>query len=161
MVVAFLRLPPASASATTRIKVPDSNPDVFDVAARYPGSKQLRRAVAPPAAAPVEATWDAKPVIKTVRGVQYELFTVGQLGQALGGRAAVTMRLWEREGVIPKARMRLPNKNGIGGRRYYTRPQVEGMRRIAEEEGLLEPRARLSPRFTERCVQLFRDLEQQ
>jgi hypothetical protein len=115
--------------------------------------------VAAPAAPAAEATWDARPVVKTVRGQQYELFTVGQLGQALGGRAAVTMRLWERNGVIPKARMRLPNKNGVGGRRYYTRAQVEGMRRIAEEEGLLEQRAPLSPRFTERCVQLFRDLE--
>lgn len=126
----------------------------------YPGSKQLRRAVATPApATPDESAWDAKPVVKTVRGQQIELFTIGQLGQALGGRAAVTMRLWERNGVIPKARMRLANKNGHGGRRYYTRPQVEGMRRIAQEEGLLEPRARLSPRFTERVVELFRDLE--
>lgn len=128
---------------------------------RYPGSKQLRRAVAAPAAParPDSDAWDAKPVIKTVRGQQVELFTVGQLGAALG-RAAVTMRLWERNGVIPKARMRLAPKNGIGGRRYYTRPQVEGIRRIAQEEGLLDPQARLTKTFTDRVVQLFIDLEQ-
>lgn len=129
---------------------------------RYPGSKQLRRAVATPAAPerPDTEAWDAKPVIKTVRGQQVELFTVGQLGMALG-RAAVTMRLWERNGVLPGARMRLPNKNGIGtyGRRYYTRPQVEGIARIASEEGLLKPQARLTPEFTKRVVALFRDLE--
>lgn len=139
----------------------DHSSDVFGVADRYPGSRQLRRAVAQPAPVVSEEAWDARPVVKNIRGQQVELFTIGQLGQALGGRAAVTMRLWERNGVIPTARMRLSPKNGVGGRRYYTRAQVEGMRRIAQEEGLLEPRARLSPRFTERVVQLFRDLENQ
>lgn len=126
----------------------------------YPGSKQLRRAVAkPPAADRVEQDgWDAKPVIKSIKGQQMELFTVGQLGAAIG-RSAVTVRLWERNGFIPKARMRLSAKNGIGGRRYYTRPQVEGIARIAKEEGLLKPQARLTPSFTARVVQLFRDLE--
>ena len=126
----------------------------------YPGSKQLRRAVAAPVVTQRdESSWDAKPVIKTVLGKQIELFTIGQLGQALGGRAAVTMRLWERNGVIPTARMRLPTKNGLGGRRYYTRAQVEGIAQIAKEEGLLEPRARLTPQFTERVKRLFVDLE--
>ena len=125
---------------------------------RYPGSKQLRRAVAPqPAPAVDDRAWD-RPVKKVVRGQEVELFTIGQLGQALG-RAAVTLRLWERNGIIPKARMRLAPKNGIGGRRYYTRAQVEGIAQIAQEEGLLKPQARLSKTFTERCVQLFVDLE--
>lgn len=130
-----------------------------DPALHYPGSKQLRRAVAP-AAKPEpkdESAWDAKPIIKSIKGEQVELFTIGQLGQALG-RAAVTMRLWERNGVIPTARMRLTNKNGKGGRRYYTRAQVEGIRQIAKEEGLLEPRARLTPEFTRRVVRLFKEL---
>jgi hypothetical protein len=55
--------------------------------------------------------------------------------------------------------MRMQNKNGIGGRRYYTRAQVEGIVQIAKEEGLFEPRARLTPRFTARVIQLFTDLE--
>lgn len=125
---------------------------------RYPGSRQLRRAVAAPV--PQDSgkpAWD-KPVIKIVRGVEVELFTIGQLGLALN-RAAVTMRLWERNGVLPKARMRLAPKNKVGGRRYYTRGQVEGVARIAAEEGLLEPNARLTDTFTKRCVQLFIDLE--
>lgn len=137
----------------------DHSNDAFSVGATYPGSKQLRRAVAPtPAAPPVDETaWDAKPIIKSVKGEPLELFTVGQLGQALG-RAAVTIRLWERNGVIPTARMRLNNKNGLGGRRYYTRAQVEGIRQIAKEEGLLEPRARITPEFTRRVVALFKSL---
>lgn len=127
---------------------------------RYPGSRQLRRAVAPPVVSerPDADAWDSRPVRKVIRGQEVELFTIGQLGQALG-RAAVTMRLWERNGYIPIARMRLANKNGKGGRRYYTRAQVEGIARIALEEGLLEPRASLSPSFTKRVIQLFTDLE--
>ena len=127
----------------------------------YPGSKQLRRAVAPPAKpAGREAgqQWDASPILKTIKGQTVEVFTIGQLGQSVG-RAAVTIRLWERKGFLPKARMRLADRNGKGGRRYYTRAQVEGIARIAKEEGLLEPQAPLTPEFTRRVFQLFVDLE--
>lgn len=135
---------------------------ISDVVSRhYPGSKQVRRAVAEPTA-PVEVTeerWDSKPVVKTVRGQQIELFTIGQLGQALNGRAAVTMRLWERNGVIPKARMRLSAKNGLGGRRYYSRAQVEAIVQAAHTHGLMEPRARLTPEFTKDVLRSWAALE--
>lgn len=138
--------------------MPDPSSDVFSVADRYPGSKQLRRAVAGPP--PVEpATWDAKPVIKTIKGQQVELFTIGQLGAALGGRAAVTMRLWEREGVIPKARMRLSNKNGVGGRRYFTRAQVQVCIEAATRYGMLQPGSPIDRQFTRDVVAGWAALE--
>ena len=127
----------------------------------YPGGSKPRRKVDAPApvAVPAEPSWDARPVIKYVRGEEVELFPIGALGQALGGRAAVTMRMWEREGVIPKASFRLANKNGVGGRRYYTRPQVEGIRAIAQEEGCLEKGAPITKDFTAKCFALFAALK--
>lgn len=159
MVVAFLRFHPAS--ATAHRKDQHVNPDYSnDSNAYYPGSKRLRRAVAQPAvvAGKDDAGWDAKPVVKTLRGQQIELFTIGHLGMALG-RAAVTMRLWERNGVIPTARMRLHNKNGKGGRRYYTRPQVEAIRTAAEKHGLMERGAPITPDFTRDVVAAWAALE--
>lgn len=124
----------------------------------YPGGKKPRR-VAPVPAKDDAPRWDAKPVKKLLRsGDEIELFPVGMLGMALG-RAAVTMRLWEREGVIPKATFRLPARNGVNGRRYYTREQIEGIQRIAEEEGLLGNRGPLTKDFTTKCIQLFADLK--
>lgn len=139
--------------------MPDAIDSMFgDMDERYPGSRHTRRA--PVASRPAEDAWDAKPVVKMVRGVKWELFTVGQLGQALGGRAAVTMRLWERDGVLPRARIRLANKNGKGGRRYYTREQVEGLRSLAAQLGMLAPRSPIDKRFAPAAVELFRSLEQ-
>lgn len=104
--------------------------------------------------------WDAKPKVLQVGGEDKEFFTVGQLGMALGGRKPVTIRKWERTGVIPKPTFRKPSDDPRGQRRLYTRDQVEGMRRIAEEEGILTTHAKpiTQTRFTERVIALFRVL---
>lgn len=126
--------------------------DAADRSLYYPGSTRLRRAVAQPEESEkAEPTWDAHPVIKNHRGQQLELFTIGHLGAALG-RAAVTMRLWERNGVIPTARIRLAPKNGVGGRRYYTRSQVEAVIAAAKKHGLMERGAPITPAFTDDVV---------
>lgn len=126
---------------------------------RYPGSRQERRAaVTPPAAvAPVVPTWDAKPIVKTIRGQRMELFPVGALAAALG-RSAVTMRLWERNGVLPKAKYRLANKNGVGGRRYYDRAQIEAVVAVARDFQMLGEQRRIHPEFTARVVKAWADL---
>lgn len=136
------------------------HPDTNDPTDYYPGSKRLRRAVAQPVKDAPEPSdsWDAKPIRKTLRGQQLELFTIGHLGAALG-RAAVTMRLWERKGVIPTARLRLAPKNGIGGRRYYTRPQVEAIIAAAEKHGLMERGAPLTQGFTDDVLAAWASLE--
>jgi len=126
----------------------------------YPGGKKpVRTAGAKPAPVPAEPTWDAKPVNKLVKGVEVELFPIGALAKALN-RAPVTIRLWERERTIPGATLRLAPKNGVQGRRYYTRSQVEGIRRIAAEEGLLDGRAPITKDFSTKCFALFAELKE-
>lgn len=81
--------------------------------------------------------WDANPRVYKTEDGDTEFFTLGQLARALG-RQPVTIRKWEREGVIPKAQFQVPGRNDDprGRRRLYTRKQVEGIVKIAAEEGL-------------------------
>lgn len=73
----------------------------------------------------------AVPKIFRIGGVDKELFTVGQLAKALG-RKAVTIRMWEHQGWIPKATYRTPAPAGSQipgkpskGRRLYSVEQLE------------------------------------
>lgn len=105
--------------------------------------------------------WDAKPNIFTVGGVEMEFFSIGQLGRALGNRSPNTLRAWEREGMIPKSPYVKPSQDPRGRRRMYTRDMVEGLVKIAEEEGVLWPHKglRLSDtKFQERAIALFQAL---
>lgn len=84
--------------------------------------------------------WDAKPLVYDVDGQACEFFTIGQLAQALG-RSPVTVRRWERLGVIPVANFRSPTRTvAQKARRLYLRLQVEWIVYIAREEGLMEDR---------------------
>jgi hypothetical protein len=89
--------------------------------------------------------------------VDREFFTVGQLAAALG-RRSVTIRKWEREGIIPAPTFNAESSDPRGRRRLYGREQVEGIVRIAAEEGILDsPKAAITKtRFTERVSELFR-----
>lgn len=80
-------------------------------------------------------TWDARPTKKNIRGVDVEFFAIGAVCAALG-RPAVTIRLWIRQGHLPQATFRMPDKNGIKGRRLYTREQVEAIIAVAEAHGI-------------------------
>lgn len=107
----------------------------------------------------IDDSWDEKPRKYVVNGVETEFFTVGQLARALG-REAVTIRKWEREGTIPVAIFQVPGKEGDtrGRRRLYTRAQVEGLVRIAHEEGVLHERRRsfAATEFKARVLELFK-----
>ena len=136
--------------------------DFEQITEYYPGSRKPivrhpNRKVEPPKDSD---RWDAKPKVLKVGGVDTEFFTVGQLGLALGGRKPVTIRKWERTGVIPKPTFRKPSDDPRGQRRLYTRAQVEGMQKIAEEEGVLFAHARpiTQTKFTERVIALFKEL---
>lgn len=102
--------------------------------------------------------WDAKPRVYETPDGPTEFFTLGQLARALG-RESVTIRKWEREGVIPKAQYQVPGRNDDprGRRRLYTRKQVEGIVRIAEEEGLFANTRKpfAETQFVERVLKLF------
>lgn len=111
----------------------------FEGLDKAPGSRQPRRSDSPVAqkkraqAFGESNGWDSNPTIKTLNGVETELFTIGALAQALE-KQIVTIRLWEQKGYIPMAPYRLRSKqlNGqkVNGNRVYTRELIE----IAIEE---------------------------
>lgn len=66
-----------------------------------------------------------------INGVDREFFTVGELAKAIN-RKPVTIRMWEANGWIPKARYRTAPPKGemipgkaVKGRRLYSIEQVE------------------------------------
>jgi hypothetical protein len=127
----------------------------------YPGST---RRIAPPRpaaqadAAPDADRWDAKPTVVTMGGETVELFSIGQLAQALE-RDPVTIRAWERDGIIPRAPYRTKSSDPRAKRRAYTRRHVEGMRAIAAEEGLLNSsRNKITDEFKAKILALFKEL---
>lgn len=126
---------------------------------RYPGSKQTRRMVEQQSApTPDPDHWDARPIRKTVKGAEVEFFPVGALATALG-RSSVTIRMWENTGILPKARYR---SGGVEGkqRRLYTRAQIEGVVRIAQEEGILYITRKIAiadTQFTAKVVKLWKE----
>lgn len=103
--------------------------------------------------------WDAKPFIFLANGVEQEFFSIGQLGKALGNRSAVTVRKWERDGILPRTPYAKRGKDSRGDRRMYTRAMIEGLVKIAKEEGVLLPDKgkRLSEtNFALKAQQLFK-----
>ncbi len=103
--------------------------------------------------------WDLKPYIFTVKGKETEFFPIGALALALGGRSPNTLRAWEKEGILPKSVFVKPSKDPRGRRRMYTRAMVEGLVRIAKEEGIFWPDKgkKLSDTvFTQKAVELFK-----
>lgn len=127
----------------------------------YPGSKQELRTFSEAGESPAEDDlfFLDKPIIKLIQGEPTELFTVGQLALALN-RKSGTIRLWERNGTIPKPVYTVQKDNKYAKRRLYTRPQVEGLRKIAIEEGILTDTTRhiSKTKFADRAKKLFIDL---
>ena len=125
----------------------------------YPGSRHTIQPHVSAERVDDPERWDAKPRKFRVGGVDREFFTIGHLAKALL-RKPVTIRAWERAGVIPKPTFRRPSEDPRGTRRLYTRAQVEGMVRIAEEEGLMKGdyRSVSNTDFTRRVIALFREL---
>lgn len=129
-----------------------------DLPEHYPGSKEKRQAR--PADAP-EAPLDlGTPWVLEVRGYDVEFFPIGSLAAALN-RQPVTIRAWERERILPPSGWTKPGKDRDvrGRRRIWTRAQIEGVVRIAREEGVLEPGPRINiakTKFTERVIALFK-----
>lgn len=131
----------------------------------YPGSRQVRRAVADAEAPPEpeqpkddNPRWDRAPQTHYINSRPVEMFTIGALAEALH-RRPVTLRTWETKGYLPKATFRT---RGDKSRRLYTRAQVEGLVAIALEEGLIDPikgKRIESTRFTERARHLFARLK--
>lgn len=87
----------------------------------------------------------AKPTVFRIGGVDKELFTVGQLAKALG-RKAITIRMWEQQGWLPKATYRTPPPAGpqipgkaSKGRRLYSVEQLVFLTEAAEKYKIDDP----------------------
>lgn len=107
------------------------------------------------------ANWDLKPFIFTVKGKEMQFFPIGALALALGKRSPNTLRAWEKEGILPKSVYVKPSRDPRGRRRMYTRAMVEGLVKIAKEEGVWLPdkgKKLSETRFTARAVELFQKL---
>lgn len=127
----------------------------------YPGTNKpiVRHPNRRPEDPPDLERWDAKPRMLPIAGVLTELFTVGHLARALN-RRPVTIRAWERDHIIPKPTIWKRSQDERGNRRLYSRGQVEGLIKIAEEEGLLKGdyRAIKDTEFTKRAFELWKEL---
>lgn len=135
----------------------------------FPGSKRRRRpgpgtaAPTAPQVAPSSVNrhvrWDDKPVVYALSGVDTELFHIGDLAKALY-RTAHTMRKWEERGYLPKTFVRTPGINVNGQHRLYTREAVEGLVRIATEEGILDKNRQVGGTdFPRKARELFTELK--
>lgn len=112
----------------------------------WPGNTPPKNRPNSPKKSPVERYNGAKPKIYLISGVDKELFTVGQLAKALG-RKAITIRMWENQGWIPKATYRTPAPSGqqipgksSKGRRLYTIEQLELLLEAAKRFRIDEPK---------------------
>ena len=119
----------------------------------YPGSRH-KREDGPTADLYEESDWDATPMVKSLKGVETEFFTIGDLARAVN-RQPVTIRSWERKGYLPKTPYRSAGKRQ---NRLYTRAQVELVRRVALSEGLMDPTIKKSPKdtaFVEKVAEMW------
>lgn len=87
------------------------------------------------------------------------MYTIGQLAAVLG-RTPVTIRRWEREGVIPVAPFTAPSEHKEGVRRLYSEAHMLGIVNIAREEGLLDSLTKKvgGTKFKVRVKALFEEL---
>lgn len=124
-----------------RGRVNDVDPRLFD--SRYDGER-LQELVSRP---------------YTVNGELLDLYAIGDLARMLG-REAVTIRKWERLGILPKTPYSISFENLLGARRLYTAEQILGIVRIAREEKVLVMYSGDFRRtaFTARVKQLFTEL---
>lgn len=79
---------------------------------------------------PTESTW--KTVDIEVDGVLTPMYTIGALARAIG-RGISTVRVWEREGILPATEHRSPK-----GDRLYSVDQVAKLRKLLKKTGRLK-----------------------
>lgn len=132
-----------------------------DVGEYYPGSKERRQVNHVPDDEP-DAPELGTGRIWTVAGYEVEFFEIGVLAAVLNRRAG-TIRAWESDEILPRSGWARPGKydDERGRRRMWTRPQIEGVWRIAKEEGVLYPGPHVritETQFTARVKALFEEL---
>ena len=107
----------------------------------------------------IERLAELTPRPYTVNGTSLDLYAIGDLARMLG-REPVTIRKWERLGILPKTPYTIAYPNLLGARRLYTADMILGIVRIAREERVLVMYSGDFRRtaFTARCKALFTEL---
>jgi len=140
----------------------DSLLDRFADLPSFPGKREPVNRGIEPQPEPVE--WDGKPTFYLFKGQKREFFTISHLSAALG-RSPVTIRSWENKGLLPRSPYRtprpqrgsLPGKE-TKGRRLWTRRQIDGILRIANEERVILNDKPPTPAFASKVQALFTQL---
>lgn len=93
--------------------------------------------------------------MRNARGEVVLAFLIGELADSLQ-KSAWTVRRWHRLGVLPPTPLLYPVRGG-SPRRLYTQEMIDGIAKIAAEEGLIGKRpGRLADsEFRARCHELF------
>lgn len=130
----------------------------------YPGTRTeiTVQEVDPPSPPVRESLFDRPLTGYQINGRPFECYTIGTLAKALDDRSPVTIREWERLGLIPKPTFRSSKVQGEGKARLYTREQIEGVVEIAKDEGIFPRSSKKkirSTRFTSRVTELFRAID--
>lgn len=140
--------------------------DRFSDLRPFPGKREPVNRSAP-AVDTSPQVWDEKPTFYTYKGVSTEFFTISNLAVALG-RKPVTIRSWENKGLLPKSPYRSPRPQRgsipgkeVKGRRLWTRPQIEGIMKIAREEQVIFNGKPPTPAFARKVSNLFITLQQE
>ena len=96
------------------------------------------------------------PIFLSMGGVRTEFYTIRQLGLALN-RKPGTIRKLEGEKNIPRAVWRKPAQDPRMRIRLYTRRQIEGLRQLMDEEGILfdKQKSISKTQFPARAMALF------
>jgi hypothetical protein len=109
-------------------------------------------------------SWDASPVFYIVNGKRQEFFTIRHLAAALG-YSQQSIRAWENSGLLARSPYRSPKPRTptIGGRntkgkRLWTRAQIEGILKIAKEEGVILNKQPPTRKFARRVSAFFKTL---
>ena len=138
--------------------------DLEDPSAAYPGKRKPKLRSIKRVAKEDKPPWDANPVYYMVKGERMEFFTIRHLAAALD-YSQQSIRAWENQSLLAKSPFRSPKprKPTIGGRntkgkRLWTRAQIEGILRIAKEEGVILNKKPPTPRFARRVHQLFTEV---
>jgi len=133
----------------------------------YPGSKMRQKTYGPGYKPPVidESPVDlGDPRKYSVQGQEVDLYQMSALSSALN-RQPVTIRKWEAQGIIPQPTYMTGSHDNRAKRRLYTKEQLLGLRRLAEEEGILYPSANGKWKpveqtdFRRKALELFKQLE--
>jgi hypothetical protein len=130
----------------------------------YPGRRKPKNRGTPPPPPPVE--WDAKPLYYRVDGEKREFFVIGHLAKALGYSVA-SIRAWEDKSLMPSSGYRSPRTKApvAGGRsdkgkRIWTREQIVGIVRIAEEHKVILNKKPPTRAFAKDVAAFFASLRQ-